>query len=136
MSAPRHWRWPRPTRAGWSWSWSSCRATGGSRCRVGAFTWCVSNPPYIAGDDPHLHALRHEPALALSPGGDGLAALAQIVRGAPAHLHAGGWLLLEHGHDQQPAVQQLLVEAGFVAVGTRADLAGRPRCSGGRLPPC
>jgi release factor glutamine methyltransferase len=100
------------------------------------FHLVVSNPPYIAGNDPHLHALRHEPALALSPGGDGLAALAQIVRGAPAHLHAGGWLLLEHGHDQQPAVQQLLVEGGFGAVSTRADLAGRPRCSGGRLPPC
>jgi release factor glutamine methyltransferase len=100
------------------------------------FHLVVSNPPYIAGNDPHLHALRHEPALALSPGDDGLAALAQIVRGAPAHLHAGGWLLLEHGHDQQPAVQQLLVEGGFVSVSTRADLAGRPRCSGGRLPPC
>lgn len=99
------------------------------------FHLVVSNPPYIAGDDPHLDALRHEPALALTPGGDGLAALARIVRDAPAHLQASGWLLLEHGHDQREAVQQLLTEAGFVAVDTRADLAGRPRCSGGRLPP-
>jgi release factor glutamine methyltransferase len=99
------------------------------------FHLVVSNPPYIVGDDAHLDALRHEPALALSPGGDGLAALAQIVRGAPAHLHAGGWLLLEHGHDQQAAVQRLLVDRGFVTVSTRTDLAGRPRCSGGRLPP-
>ena len=98
------------------------------------FHLVVSNPPYIAGHDPHLDALRHEPALALTPGGDGLSALAQIVREAPAHLHAGGWLLLEHGYDQQEAVQQLLTEAGFVAVSTRADLAGRPRCSGGRRP--
>jgi release factor glutamine methyltransferase len=98
------------------------------------FHLVVSNPPYIVGDDPHLDALCHEPALALSPGGDGLAALRQIVREAPAQLHADGWLLLEHGHDQQAAVQQLLAEAGFVAVHTRADLAGRPRCSGGRLP--
>lgn len=98
------------------------------------FHLVVSNPPYVAGHDPHLDALRHEPALALTPGGDGLSALAQIVREAPAHLHAGGWLLLEHGYDQQEAVQQLLTEAGFVAVSTRADLAGRPRCSGGRRP--
>jgi release factor glutamine methyltransferase len=98
------------------------------------FHLVVSNPPYIAGNDPHLDALRHEPALALTPGGDGLAALAHIVRRAQAHLHASGWLLLEHGYDQQEAVQQLLTEAGFEAVSTRADLAGRPRCSGGRRP--
>jgi len=99
------------------------------------FHLVVSNPPYIAGNDPHLDTLRHEPALALSPGGDGLAALAQIVREAPAHLYGGGWLLLEHGHDQQSAVQQLLADGGFVDLSTRADLAGRPRCSGGRAPP-
>ncbi len=97
------------------------------------FHLVAGNPPYIAGDDPHLDALRHEPTLALTPGGDGLAALAQIVQAAPAHLHAGGWLLLEHGHDQHQAVQQLLRKAGFAAVQTRADLAGRPRCTGGRL---
>ena len=100
------------------------------------FHLVVSNPPYIASNDPHLDALRHEPALALTPGGDGLSALAQIVREAPGHLHAGGWLLLEHGYDQQVAVQQLLINAGFVAVGTRTDLAGRPRCSGGHRPLC
>jgi release factor glutamine methyltransferase len=98
------------------------------------FHLVASNPPYVAGDDPHLTALRHEPALALTPGGDGLSALRQIVRGAPAHLHPGGWLLLEHGHDQAGAVQQLLCEAGLVQIQTRADLAGKPRCSGGRWP--
>ena len=98
------------------------------------FHLVASNPPYVAGGDPHLAALRHEPALALTPGGDGLSALQQIVRGAPAHLHAGGWLLLEHGHDQAEAVQRLLREAGLVQIQTRADLAGKPRCSGGRSP--
>ncbi|MBS1175880.1 MAG: hemK protein [Proteobacteria bacterium] len=96
------------------------------------FHLVASNPPYVAGDDPHLAALRHEPAPALTPGGDGLSALAHIVRGAPAHLHDGGWLLLEHGHEQANAVCRLLADAGFTAVQTRADLAGRPRCSGGR----
>ena len=94
----------------------------------------VSNPPYIAGNDPHLDALRHEPPLALTPGGDGLAALAQIVRGAPEHLFEDGWLLLEHGHEQAGAVCRLLAEAGFSEVQTRRDLAGQPRCSGGRWP--
>jgi release factor glutamine methyltransferase len=98
------------------------------------FHLVASNPPYIAGDDPHLAALRHEPRLALTPEGDGLAALARIVHGAPAHLHDGGWLLLEHGHEQAEAVCRLLRDAGFDAVQTRHDLAGRPRCSGGIRP--
>ena len=73
-----------------------------------------------------------EPALALSPGADGLAALRCIVAGAPGHLAPGGWLLLEHGWDQAPAVAALLAAAGFGPVETRVDLAGRPRCTGAR----
>ena len=95
------------------------------------FRLAVSNPPYVAGDDPHLRALTHEPRAALTPGGDGLAALRQIVNDAPAHLHPGAWLLLEHGHDQADAVRGLLQARGFDRVSTRTDLAGTPRCSGG-----
>lgn len=95
----------------------------------------LSNPPYIAADDPHLPALRHEPRLALTPGGDGLAAIDALVAGAGGHLLAGGWLLLEHGHDQGPAVRQRLARAGLGCIDTRLDLAGRERCSGGRRPP-
>ena len=96
------------------------------------FELLLSNPPYIAGDDPHLPALQHEPLLALTPGGDGLGALAAIISGAPKHLATGGWLLLEHGWDQAAAVAGLLQQAGFGQISTRADLAGRPRCTGGR----
>lgn len=98
------------------------------------FDLALSNPPYIAARDPHLAALHHEPAAALSPGGDGLAAIREIVAGAGHHLHPGGWLLVEHGFDQQGAVQALLDDAGFVSVDTRTDLAGRPRVSGGSSP--
>ena len=98
------------------------------------FDLVLSNPPYIAGDDPHLAALRHEPTLALTPGGDGLAALREIIAGAPAHLAPGGWLLLEHGWDQATAVAALLRSAGFERVATRFDLEGRPRCTGGQSP--
>ncbi len=95
----------------------------------------LSNPPYIAAGDPHLPALRHEPLSALvPPGGDGLAALRAIVAGAPAHLAPGGWLLLEHGHDQADAVALLLRDAGFAAVQHRHDLAGHRRCTGGQWP--
>ena len=94
----------------------------------------LSNPPYIAAGDPHLPALRHEPALALSPGGDGLGALRDIVAGAPQHLLAGGWLLLEHGWNQAHAVAAALRAAGFTAVQTRTDIEARPRCTGGQWP--
>jgi release factor glutamine methyltransferase len=95
----------------------------------------LSNPPYLAADDPHLPALRHEPQAALVPAsGDALADLRLIVAGAGAHLVAGGWLLLEHGYEQADAVAALLREAGFEAVSHRHDLAGHRRCTGGRWP--
>ncbi len=97
------------------------------------FDMVVANPPYIAADDPHLAALRHEPQLALSPGGDGLAALRHLISGAPGHLQSGGWLLLEHGNDQAEAVRDLLQRHGFDAPVTRSDLSGQPRCSAGQL---
>jgi len=100
----------------------------------GLFDVIVSNPPYVRDGDPHLTALGHEPIQALTAGADGLSDLRQIIAAAPAHLQAGGWLLLEHGYDQAEAVCQLLREQGFESVSSRDDLAGIQRCSGGRWP--
>lgn len=94
----------------------------------------VSNPPYIAESDPHLTALGHEPGTALTAGADGLDDLLRIVGAAPCALNPGGWLLLEHGHDQAEAVRKLLRQAGFEGVQSRTDLAGIERCSGGQWP--
>jgi release factor glutamine methyltransferase len=99
---------------------------------AGRYDLVVSNPPYVSTTDPHLPSLRHEPQEALVAGSDGLDDLRAIIAAAPAHLLPGGWLLLEHGHDQAAAVRALLAAAGFAAVGSRADLAGIARCSGGR----
>lgn len=96
------------------------------------FDLALANPPYIDGDDPHLQHLQHEPIDALSPGKDGLAALSEVVQRAPAHLNKGAALLVEHGHDQADAVQDLFARRGFQAITTLADLAGQPRCTGGR----
>jgi len=93
------------------------------------FGLAVSNPPYIAGHDPHLRALGHEPRSALTPEGDGLAALRCIIDAAPDYLLPGAWLLLEHGHDQGVEVRQLLQRRGFGPGTTRLDLAGLPRCT-------
>jgi release factor glutamine methyltransferase len=98
------------------------------------FHLIASNPPYIAELDRHLSALRHEPISALTAGPDGLADIRRLVNGAPDHLHPGGWLLLEHGHDQAEAVYALLQARGFEAVTSRNDLTGIARCGGGRWP--
>jgi len=98
------------------------------------FDLIASNPPYIADGDPHLGEgdLRFEPPTALSSGAEGLDAIRRIVGDAPAHLEAGGWLLLEHGWDQGEAVRALLQAAGFIDVETVQDLEGRDRVTLGR----
>jgi release factor glutamine methyltransferase len=97
------------------------------------FDVIVANPPYIAAGDPHLDAgdLRFEPAAALTPGGDGLAALRAIVAGAPARLVPGGLLAVENGFDQAGPVRALFGDAGFLAIVTHADLAGHARVTRG-----
>jgi release factor glutamine methyltransferase len=100
------------------------------------FALIVSNPPYLAADDPHLHTgdLRHEPRLALVAGPDGLAALRHLIRHAPEYLQAGGWLLLEHGYAQGEAVRELLRARGYDQITTHRDLAGHERASLGCVP--
>ena len=99
---------------------------------AGRYDLIVSNPPYVAQEDPHLAALTHEPLTALAAGADGLSDIRVIVSEAPSHLLPGGWLLLEHGYDQAESVRGLLAAVGFRSVASRRDLAGIERCSGGR----
>ncbi len=100
---------------------------------AGPFELIVSNPPYIPDADPHLAALTHEPLLALTSGADGLDDIRSIIDQARTRLTRGGWLLLEHGYDQAPAVCSLLSQAGFSQVQSRNDLADIARCSGGQF---
>ena len=102
------------------------------------FDLIVSNPPYVAENDPHLslNGLPFEPQMALTDGeqgGNGLACIHQIVAQAASHLTPGGWLLFEHGYDQGEASRNLLSAAGFKAAFTQTDLAGTDRVSGGHL---
>jgi release factor glutamine methyltransferase len=96
---------------------------------AGSLDAIVSNPPYVAESDPHLGRgdLVFEPRQALSPGGDGLAAFRAITAEAPRCLRPGGYLCLEHGWEQGPAVRDILSQVGFESVRTRVDLAGRDR---------
>ena len=97
------------------------------------FELIVSNPPYIEAADLHLAQgdLRYEPTAALASGADGLDAIRRIVADAPAHLEAGGWLLLEHGWNQGEAARALLRAAGYAQAFTAQDLEARDRVSGG-----
>jgi release factor glutamine methyltransferase len=90
------------------------------------FDFIVSNPPYIREGDGHLAQgdVRFEPRSALAAGSDGLADLTAIARCAREHLRAGGWLMLEHGYDQQAAVQRLLAGLDY------RDVTGHPDGSG------
>ena len=96
------------------------------------FDLIISNPPYIADDDPHMAALKHEPKQALTSGDEGLDDIRRIIQDAPAFLNPDGWLLLEHGYDQAAKVRALLKSQGFSQVRSKLDLAGIERCSGGQ----
>jgi release factor glutamine methyltransferase len=99
------------------------------------FHLILSNPPYVAAGDPALAHLRAEPDVALTPGPTGLEAFAAIAAGAAAHLHAGGWLLLEHGAGQAAPVAELLRRRGFLQISTHPDHSGRDRVTLATTPP-
>lgn len=110
-------------------SWATCLADE-------SLDLIVSNPPYIPQDDPHLTRgdLRFEPRSALVAGADGLDDYRLLVQQAADALRAGGWLLVEHGHDQADAVHALMCHHGFQSLETRPDYAGLPRTTGGHKP--
>lgn len=99
-----------------------------------SFDLIVSNPPYVATEDPHLGMgdVGFEPQRALVGGADGLDCIRAIVTSAKAHLLPGAWLLFEHGYDQAEACRALLTEEEYGEVQSWPDLAGIPRVSGGR----
>jgi len=96
----------------------------------------VSNPPYIAHDDPRVEqSVREwEPASALFADADGLADVHDIATGATTWLRPGGVLVLEIGAGQGAAVDEVLRAAGLVDVQIRPDLAGHDRLAQARRP--
>lgn len=97
----------------------------------------LANPPYIptaVWQNLEPGVRDHEPAVALQSGSDGLDALRAISAGACEALAPGGWLLLEHHHDQSAAVLRLLAGAGLDNCQAHADLEGVKRFAAGRRP--
>jgi release factor glutamine methyltransferase len=103
----------------------------------GSLQLVISNPPYIpsatvATLEPGVRD--HEPHLALDGGPDGLAPIREILGGATAALAPGGWLFLEHHHDQSPAVLLLMEQAGLEQPTPHTDLEGTWRFASARRP--
>lgn len=98
------------------------------------FDVIVSNPPYLAKNDPHLtQSIRYEPKGALVAGETGDECFRKIVQQARKHLKSGGTLLLEHGFEQATGVRALFQEMGYHHIETRNDLAGHPRITFAQL---
>ena len=121
----------------------------GANVRIAAGSWfdalpvdvapdvVVSNPPYVADGSPDVDpSVRDwEPHGALFAGPEGLDAIRLLVAGATGRIRPGGWLVLEIGADQGPAVAALLTSAGYADVEIRPDLTGRDRVAVGRVRP-
>ena len=91
------------------------------------FDLIISNPPYIATDDPHLQGeIKFEPTLALVAH-EGLAAIQKIISQAPQYLQAGGSLILEHGDQQKNQIHTLLQNNNYCQIISYQDLAGIDR---------
>jgi len=126
---------------------NAARLDLGHRSRFQLSDWCetvqgrfdliLSNPPYIAAAE--MAALSPEvrlwePHLALTPGGDGLAAYRAIAVQCPERLLPGGRLLVEIGPTQGAAVSQLFADQGLVDLAVLPDMDGRDRVVMARKP--
>lgn len=97
---------------------------------TGVYDMIVSNPPYIPtgeieGLEPEVG--RHDPALALDGKEDGLHFYRRIIAESPVYLKKSGWLLLEIGCGQGPAVRRMMESADFKEISVVSDLSGLDR---------
>lgn len=97
------------------------------------FDIIVSNPPYIASDDPHLQQgdVRFEPQSALTAGETGMDDIELLCCEAKKHLKNNGWLIVEHGYNQQQPVAECFSKNGYTDIEQHRDLAGHIRMTAG-----
>lgn len=100
-----------------------------------SFDIILSNPPYIAANDQHLHQgdVRFEPLSALIADEQGLSAIKIITAAAPRFLKPEGWLLLEHGWQQGEAVRNIMQHHHFLQVTTHLDYGNNERVTSGKI---
>ena len=90
------------------------------------FNLILSNPPYVAKNDPHLqqNGLPFEPITALVADDDGLSDIKNIIHKAKNYLVSNGLLALEHGYQQGAAVREIMCSEGYLDATTIEDLSG------------
>lgn len=93
------------------------------------FSAIISNPPYLSDSDPHLEQgdLRFEPKHALISGANGLESLQWIIEHSYNRLLPNGYLILEHGFEQGPAVSNSLSQRGYQSIQRWQDYQGLDR---------
>ena len=111
-----------------------CEGFWGQALPPGKLDMVISNPPYIAPQDPHLSndGLPFEPVSALVSEDDGYRDIEHIIIEACSLLESGGWLLIEHGFEQGGSVRALFLASGYSDVVTHQDLSGLDRVTLGR----
>jgi release factor glutamine methyltransferase len=101
------------------------------------FEIVVSNPPYVPAADRAALSVEvrdHEPALALFAGEDGLEVYRRLIPAAFRAVTPGGFLALETGCGQSPAISEMLARSGFESIEFAPDLQGIPRVASARRP--
>jgi release factor glutamine methyltransferase len=98
------------------------------------FDIIISNPPYIASDDPHLSQgdVRFEPQSALSSGVTGMDDIEQLCAQAKKYLQQNGWLMVEHGYNQKQLVAECFAKNGYSEITQKQDLSGHIRMTAGK----
>lgn len=101
-----------------------------------AYDMIISNPPYIAPDDPHLSLgdISYEPTIALVSAQQGLQAISVIAEQAREYIKSGGLLYIEHGYCQQQQVQNILKNLHYENIQSLSDLSGNPRVTYAQSP--
>jgi release factor glutamine methyltransferase len=102
-----------------------------------SFHILASNPPYVPlpdRDSLSVEVRDYEPHSALFAGDDGLDIYRRLIPDAREHLIPGGWLVLEIGFGQQPAIEQLLRDASYCEIHFVPDYQGIPRVAVGQRP--
>ena len=98
------------------------------------FDIIVSNPPYIANDDPHLLTgdVRFEPQSALSAGKAGMDDIEHLCLHAKNYLKKNAWLIVEHGYNQKRLVSDCFANNGYTQIEQKQDLSGHTRMTAGK----
>ena len=98
-----------------------------------SFDVIISNPPYIAEEDPHLNDLKHEPYQALVASNHGLGDIQKITQQSTKILKREGMLIFEHGFNQLNDDKNIFEENGFTNIKLIKDFQNHPRATLGMI---